>query len=723
MRLFLKIAVCVLSAVPVAAQNHPMPTAVPDPPVLCTGCPGTNSAGEPNAGKPTFPYDSPVALHIGRYVDSSTTSTVQNFGMRTLRAGSIRVAPAARNRIYLGLGATVGAYALDTFFSGKLLQPMVAVNTIPTGSVYGGRNPFEKLAKPDRFFYAEANTSGWTTPLVDGSTVLNDFDSDDRGLLYIGTQNFGWGIASDPGDATGTQLPFVAQVTTDSQVASLLTLRSGEFYYSYTSSGTSTARLYDVTASATPQLLGTRSGTSAAFAAWSRYEAGQWVALLCLDGHVRVYTYAALIGNTAPVADVTPTAGRFFADLSFDDGGELWLAESTNASTTNLLYRLTASGGGYTTTTYDLYGTPFMPRKIHASAGYIAVAGFGAAGSSDFDLRLLKMIGGVPQLQATNGFFGKYYHRAPLGYAQPVLSGTPNVRVLAQSGKTYLFYGAFGLGDVYQLSDEARITSMTPLSGIPAGGTTVTIYGTGFTAGATVTFGGVAAATSSFISPTQMTAQSPIHASGSVDVVVSVPAAVPMTAPRQFTYILAAPQSLVASAPDTSTVSLTWSAVTGATFYEVSRRTPAGAWDPIATPAVNSFSDTGRTAETTYVYRVRAGDAAFNYSDPSAADLATTMSTDSATIVAGTPIRAVDLTRLRTRVNAVRSAGGLSAYPFTDTVPVVVRAVHVNELRTALREGRGALAFTTGAFTDGTLVVGATTVKAVHFNELLDLMR
>jgi hypothetical protein len=39
---------------------------------------------------------------------------------------------------------------------------------------------------------------------------------------------------------------------------------------------------------------------------------------------------------------------------------------------------------------------------------------------------------------------------------------------------------AWGLGDVYEISDAPRITSMTPLSGDPAGGTNVSIYGTGF---------------------------------------------------------------------------------------------------------------------------------------------------------------------------------------------------------------------------------------------------
>jgi IPT/TIG domain len=66
------------------------------------------------------------------------------------------------------------------------------------------------------------------------------------------------------------------------------------------------------------------------------------------------------------------------------------------------------------------------------------------------------------------------------------------------------------------------VTSVTPSAGPVSGGTTATLHGCGFTGAAAVKFG---AATSSFtfVSDTQLTAVSPAHAAGAVDVAVTTP--------------------------------------------------------------------------------------------------------------------------------------------------------------------------------------------------------
>lgn len=718
---FLLLAIA--TAVSVSAQNHPYPRAQSDPPVICSGCPGTNSEGEPNDGLPTYSYDSPIKRHTGRIVDSANTGFVQHKGMRTVRAGHVRV---ASGRIYLQLGATVGAYERSTFFTDTLPAPMVPVNTINTGWPYSGRNPYEKLARPDRFFYPEAKNTGWSVPLVDSTDRLSDFDFDDRGYIYLATSVFGWGIVSDPGGTDGTLLPSVTQQSAGSSFQRVLSLRNGSAYYVYLSA-MSSASLFDVTTPATP-VLG--SGPAGAFTNWSKYEAGQRVALVNADGHVRVYTYADLIAGNPAMADVTPSASRVFADVSFDDDGNLWIAESGTGTNvvSNVLWKLTPNpNGGYTTTTHGVYGNdPFSPTTIHAAAGYIAVGGrVLSGGTKPYDLRLLRVTAGTPALLDTDNFFLRYYDRAPSGYAEPGIHASvlARVRIVTQGAKTYLFYNTSGLGDVYELGDGPRITSMTPLSGIPAGGTNVSLYGTGFAPGASVTFDGILAS-STVVSLTEMSAVSPMHASGSVDVVVSAPGADPMTAPSQFTYLLTTPQAFTATATSTTAVGLSWSAVAGATFYEVSRRQPAGAWDVIGSPSGTSFNDGGRTAETTYVYRVRAGDAALNYSEYSAIDLATTMSAESTNILNGAPILAADLANLRTRVNAVRAAANLSATSFTGGgVGEFVSTTDLTQLRDALAEARVSLGFSAGTYTDPTVTAGATIVKALHLNEILDLMR
>src|SRR4029077_2356654 len=65
------------------------------------------------------------------------------------------------------------------------------------------------------------------------------------------------------------------------------------------------------------------------------------------------------------------------------------------------------------------------------------------------------------------------------------------------------------------------VQSLNPQSGPPQGGTVVTIQGSGFAPGASVTFGGVAATGVIFDSSTVLRATSPAG-QGAVDVVVTV---------------------------------------------------------------------------------------------------------------------------------------------------------------------------------------------------------
>jgi IPT/TIG domain len=65
------------------------------------------------------------------------------------------------------------------------------------------------------------------------------------------------------------------------------------------------------------------------------------------------------------------------------------------------------------------------------------------------------------------------------------------------------------------------ITAIAPTSASTAGGTTVTLTGTGFAAGAAVAFDGTAASNVVVASATSITATTPAHAAGSVDVVVT----------------------------------------------------------------------------------------------------------------------------------------------------------------------------------------------------------
>jgi LPXTG-motif cell wall-anchored protein len=83
------------------------------------------------------------------------------------------------------------------------------------------------------------------------------------------------------------------------------------------------------------------------------------------------------------------------------------------------------------------------------------------------------------------------------------------------------------------------VTSVDPGEGPIAGGTAVTVHGSGFTGATSVTFGGTAATEVTVVDDTTLTATAPAHAAGSVDVVVTTPDA-SGTGTDAFTYDAAA---------------------------------------------------------------------------------------------------------------------------------------------------------------------------------------
>jgi hypothetical protein len=83
--------------------------------------------------------------------------------------------------------------------------------------------------------------------------------------------------------------------------------------------------------------------------------------------------------------------------------------------------------------------------------------------------------------------------------------------------------GSFTASQSFTYIAPPSVTSVSPTSGLSAGGTSVTITGTVFQNGATVTFGGTAATAVRFVSATRLIATTPAHAAGAVTVVVTNP--------------------------------------------------------------------------------------------------------------------------------------------------------------------------------------------------------
>ena len=111
------------------------------------------------------------------------------------------------------------------------------------------------------------------------------------------------------------------------------------------------------------------------------------------------------------------------------------------------------------------------------------------------------------------------------------------------------------------------VTGLTPSFGPTAGGTILTIVGSGFVSGATVTVGGLAATGVTVVNATTIQATTPAHSAATVDVAVTIPG------------------------PQTGTLTGAFTYSSGAGFYTltpcrvIDTRNPAG---PLGGPAINA---------------------------------------------------------------------------------------------------------------------------------------
>jgi hypothetical protein len=177
------------------------------------------------------------------------------------------------------------------------------------------------------------------------------------------------------------------------------------------------------------------------------------------------------------------------------------------------------------------------------------------------------------------------------------------------------------------------------------------------------------------------------------------------------------PTNVIATATSATSVSVTWSAVVGATSYQIFRRSAGGTFGQIGTSPTNNYADNSAVANTAYLYMVRA----FNgtASTDSNADLATTVVFTDASL-ASVAVKATHMLDATTAVNAVRTLAGLGAVTLVPapSLGTAVRNTHVDTLRTGLAAARAALSLSAVTFTDPTITPGSTRIKAVHVTDL-----
>jgi hypothetical protein len=174
----------------------------------------------------------------------------------------------------------------------------------------------------------------------------------------------------------------------------------------------------------------------------------------------------------------------------------------------------------------------------------------------------------------------------------------------------------------------------------------------------------------------------------------------------------------IASAGAAFTVSLSWSAGSGADSYEIIR-TPGFA-SAVTTTAI-SFTDTNVVAGATYLYKVRAvrtSACSTQYSAFSNLDPATTIAFTPITVNPPTAVAASHFMELRNAVNAMRAVAGLQPATWNASFGSGLNflIVHISELRNALDPARAQIGLPPIPY--GETIGSSTTVKKSHLDEI-----
>jgi hypothetical protein len=154
------------------------------------------------------------------------------------------------------------------------------------------------------------------------------------------------------------------------------------------------------------------------------------------------------------------------------------------------------------------------------------------------------------------------------------------------------------------------VSTISPNSGSINGGTAVTITGTNFVSGATVTFGGTAATNVTVVSGTSITATTPAHAAGAVNVVVTD-----------------------SSGSGTLTNGFTYTTSVGIGFVQVASATPSGTQSSVKV----TFSQTQTAGDLNLV--------AVGWNDTSATVQSVTDSVGNTYVLAAGPLKGTALTQ------------------------------------------------------------------------------
>jgi phosphatidylinositol-3-phosphatase len=200
-----------------------------------------------------------------------------------------------------------------------------------------------------------------------------------------------------------------------------------------------------------------------------------------------------------------------------------------------------------------------------------------------------------------------YTHSSTLRTFQEIFNVTPFLRDAAN---------ATDLSDLF--NPFPGVTSVTPGCGNSSGGTSITVTGSNFVNGATVTIGGVAATNVVFVNSTTLTAITPVGTVGAKTIVVTNPDTQTAALSNSLTYVIPVSfAGLTGVTPAVEAATLTWAAATATppVTYNVYEATNSGA-ENFALPVLTTNGllafiaplYPGSNSPITYFFVVRAVD-------------------------------------------------------------------------------------------------------------------
>jgi len=270
------------------------------------------------------------------------------------------------------------------------------------------------------------------------------------------------------------------------------------------------------------------------------------------------------------------------------------------------------------------------------------------------------------------------------------------------------------------------LTSLAPSAAVAGGpGFTLTANGSGFVPSSVVRWNG-AARTTTFVSPSQLTAQiaaSDIASPGMATVTVFNPAPAGGVSGGQ-SFTIAVPTA-------TLSVTLRGSAQGSVTSSPAGIGCPAACAANFAIGQVVTLTATPGAGASFKQW----GGACAGASPTCDVTMSTAQSvtatfsqvfTDSTLTPGSSVVKAVHVLELRSAIDALRIQYGLGAYAWTNALTAgssLVRALDVGELRTALAAAYVVAGQPVPSYTDPTLTPAATVIRASHFTEVRAAVR